>query len=90
MSDVVRTLPCSEAQQHFDELLERAAQQKERVVLTKRGKAVAALVPIEDLHLIAAVEDQQDAEDFAKAKEEFERGGEPTTPWEKVKADSQL
>jgi prevent-host-death family protein len=88
MNDIVeQSLSCAEAQAHFDDLLKRAAKHKERVVLTRRGKPVAALVPIEDLSFLEAIEDQLDAEEFQRAKEEFERSGEPSIPWEKVKAD---
>jgi prevent-host-death family protein len=88
MNDIVeQSLSCAEAQAHFDDLLKRAAKHKERVVLTRRGKPVAALVPIEDLSFLEAIEDQLDAEEFQRAKEEFERSGKPSIPWEKVKAD---
>jgi prevent-host-death family protein len=88
MNDIAeQSLSCAEAQAHFDDLLKRAAKHKERVVLTRRGKPVAALVPIEDLSFLEAIEDQLDAEEFQRAKEEFERSGEPSIPWEKVKAD---
>jgi prevent-host-death family protein len=88
MNDLAeRSLPCAEAQEKLDDLLKRAAKHKERVVLTKRGRAVAALVPIEDLHLIEAIENQLDADEFKRAKQEFERSGDPTISWEKVKED---
>ena len=56
----------------------------------RRGKPVAALVPIEDLNLLEAIENQLDAEEFARAKEASERSGEPTIPWEKIKAELDL
>ena len=79
-----QTLSCDEAQAQFDDLLKRAARHKERVVLTRRGKPVAALVPIEDLSLLEAIEDHLDAEEFERAKEEFERSGESPIPLEQV------
>ncbi len=88
MNDLAdRSLPCAEAQENIDELLKRAAKHKERLTLTKRGRPVAALVPIEDLRFIEAIEDQLDADEFKRAKEEFERGGEATIPWGKTKAE---
>jgi prevent-host-death family protein len=78
------SVACTEAQAQFDDLLERAAKGKERVILTRRGKAVAALVPIEDLKFLEAIEDQFDVEEFQRAKEEFERSGEPAIPLEEV------
>jgi prevent-host-death family protein len=51
----IRT-PVAEAKRRFSELLGRVQYAKERVVITKRGKAVAALVPLEDLPAEALVE----------------------------------
>jgi prevent-host-death family protein len=79
-----QSVACADAQERFDDLLERAVKHKDRVVLTRRGKPVAALVPIEDLTFLEAIEEQVDAEEFQRAKEEFERSGEPTIPLEEV------
>ena len=84
MNDVAEGLPCSDARDRFDELLKRAVKDKDRVVLTRRGRPVAALVPIEDLEFLEAIEDQLDVEEFRRAKEEFERSGEPAIPLDEV------
>ena len=85
MNDMAeRSVACAQARERFDDLLERAVEHKDRVVLTRRGKPVAALVPIEDLNFPEAIEDQLDAEEFQRAKEEFERSGEPAIPLEEV------
>jgi prevent-host-death family protein len=81
------SVTCTQARERFDDLLERAVEHKERQVLTRRGKPVAALVPIEDLNFLEAIEDRLDAEEFQRAKDEFERSGEPAIPWAKVKAE---
>jgi prevent-host-death family protein len=81
------TIACAQARDQFDDLVERAAKHKERLVLTRRGKPVAAILPIEDLNFLEAIEDQLGAEEFQRAKEEFERSGEPAIPWAKVKAE---
>lgn len=75
---------CTEARERFDDLLKRAVKDKDRVVLTRRGKPVAALVPIEDLKFLEAIEDRLDAEEYRRAKEEFERSGEPAIPLDDV------
>ncbi len=55
------------------------------MVLTRRGKALAAVVPIEDVELLEKIENQIDLEDAREALEEAEREG--TIPWEKIKAE---
>jgi prevent-host-death family protein len=86
MNDAAERHSCAEAREHFEDLLDRAAKQKERVLLTRRGKPVAALVPIGDVGFLEAIEDLLDAEEFRRAKDEFERSGEAAIPWERIKA----
>jgi prevent-host-death family protein len=87
MSDTAQRLSCTEAQEHFEDLLDRAVKRKERVVLTRRCRPVAALVPIGDVEFLEAIENLLDAEEYRHAKEEFERSGEVAIPWEKIKAE---
>ena len=42
------TMNVAEAKKHFSEILGRVAYRKERILLTKRGKPMARLVPVED------------------------------------------
>ena len=58
-----------------------------RVVVHRRGKAVAALIPLEDLTLLEELEDQKDVVEYQAAKEEWGREGRKTVPWAKIKAD---
>jgi prevent-host-death family protein len=64
----------SEARRRFSEVLNRAAFGKERVVLTRHGKALVAVVPVEDLQLIRAA---GDAEDLAAARAALAESGTP-------------
>jgi prevent-host-death family protein len=66
-------------------VINRAAFGKERVVLTRRGKEVAAVVPIEDVKLLEKLEDRIDLEEARAALAETKSKG--TIPWEKIKAD---
>ena len=85
MNDMAEhSVACAEAKESFDDLLARATKHKERVVLTRRGRPVAALVPIADLEFLEAIEDRLDAEEFRRAKAEFEASGEPAIPLEEV------
>jgi prevent-host-death family protein len=65
-----------EAREKFSEIVNRAAFGQERIVLTRRGKALAAVVPIEDLEWMEKLEDRLDIEEAEAAlKEDRERGG---------------
>ena len=64
----------SDARIHLSEVVDRARYTHERVVLTKRGKEVGAIVSIEDLKLLEALEDQLDVDMARKAI--AEAGGE--------------
>jgi prevent-host-death family protein len=50
----------SEARQDLAELVNRAAYRGERVRVTRRGKAIAAIVPIEDVDFLERYEDAMD------------------------------
>jgi len=73
------------ARQQFSDIVNRSAYGKERIVLTRRGKEVVALVPIEDLNLLEELEDRLDIEAARKALKE-----PGSVPWEKVKKDMGL
>ncbi|HET6520400.1 MAG TPA: type II toxin-antitoxin system Phd/YefM family antitoxin [Geminicoccaceae bacterium] len=83
----VTAVPAADAPDRFTEMLTRATEDKERVILTRAGRPVAALVPIEDLAWLEAIADRLDAEDYRAAREEFERSGGQTVPWEQMKRD---
>jgi prevent-host-death family protein len=57
----------SEARESFSTTVNRVAFGGERVVLTRHGRRVAALVPIEDLELIEALEDARDLDEVREA-----------------------
>ena len=73
------------ARQQFSDIVNRSAYGKERIVLTRRGKEVVALVPIEDLHLLEELEDRLDIEAARKALKE-----PGSVAWGKVKKDMGL
>ncbi len=63
-------LTASAVREEFSETLNRVAYKGERIVLERRGKDVAALVPVEDLVLLERLEDRMDLEVARKALEE--------------------
>ena len=69
-----------EARANLADILNRVAYGGERVVLRRRAKDVAAMVPMEDLELLQALEDQTDLRAALKARKE-----KGAVPLEKVK-----
>jgi prevent-host-death family protein len=57
----------------FSEYLNRVSYQGQRIVIQRRGKPVAALVSLEDLKRLNALEDQADIKAAKKARKE--KGG---------------
>ena len=72
------------AREHFAEYLGRVTYSKDRVVVTKHGKKVAAVVPYEDLELLEKLEQAIDLEDAKAALVDAKKHG--TIPWKKVKS----
>jgi prevent-host-death family protein len=81
------TLTAAEFRANSAELLNRVAFGGERLVVSRRGRPLAALVPLEDLKRLEETEDAQDAEDFRRAKRECESSGEKGIPLEDVARD---
>lgn len=77
------------ARRNFADLVNRAVYGKERVVLTRRGKRIAALVPIDDVRLLEQIEDERDIRTARKALREYRRTGK-TISWERIKAGMKL
>lgn len=75
-------LRASKARQEFADTLNRVVYGGERIVLARRGRDLAAIVPMNDLALIRAIEDRIDLQKARKALRE-----KGSVPWKKVKAD---
>ncbi|HUT54967.1 MAG TPA: type II toxin-antitoxin system Phd/YefM family antitoxin [bacterium] len=72
-----------EARENLSDLINKAAYGKERIVFTRRGKELVALVPMDDLELLEEMEDRIDLEEAKKAW--AEQGKKPLIPLAKVK-----
>ncbi len=79
------TLNSTDARENLAEVLNRVAYAKDRVRITRRGKQVAAMVPIEDLELLERLEDEIDLREAKKALADARKHG--TIPWEEAKKD---
>ena len=70
------------------QVVDRVSLGKERVILVRRGKAVAAIVSIEDVELLEALEDKMDLENARAALIEGEKEG--TVAWEEFRKELSL
>ena len=66
----MRKIGVSDARDHLSEVVDRARYTQERVVLTKRGREVGAIISIDDLRLLEMLEDQLDIKAARQALEE--------------------
>ncbi len=76
-------LAASEARDRFAEVVNQVAFGGERVVLQRHGKDVVAIVPVRDLQLLEAVEDQLDLEAARRALREKK----PAIAWKDLKRE---
>lgn len=75
----------SEARRDFAEIVNRAAYGGERVRVVRRGRAVAAIIPIEDLELLERIEDEFDLEAAREAL--ADPANALPIPWDQVRAE---
>jgi prevent-host-death family protein len=80
-------LNVSKAREEFPDVVSRAAYGNERTIVSRRGKDLAAVVPIDDLRLLERLAreemDRLDLEDARAALQEAEEKG--TTPLEEAR-----
>jgi prevent-host-death family protein len=81
----MENITTAEARKHLAELLNRAAYGKERFVVTRHGKELVAIVPVEDLDLLRRVRQFVSRKEVEEALRDLETGG--TVPWEALKSD---
>lgn len=74
-----------EAHERFLEIVDRAEEAKERIYLTRSGKRIAAIVPIEDVEAIERIEDRIDRRALRRARAEMAVKG--TVFWEELKSE---
>ena len=79
------TMNSTDARERMADVLNRVAYAKDRVRITRHGKAVAAVVPIEDLELIERLEDEIDIREAEKALREARKKG--TIPLKKIREE---
>jgi len=82
---VMETLNTTDAREKLAEVLNRVAYAKDRVRITRRGREIAAVVPIEDLELIERLEDKIDLQEAEQALAEARDKG--TIPLERIREE---
>jgi prevent-host-death family protein len=83
MAQMARRLNASQARAGFAEAVNRANLAGERTIIRRHGKDVAAVVSMEDLKTLEALEDRLDLEE---ARQIMKKPGR-LIPWEKVKLE---
>ena len=78
-------LHASKVREGFSDAINRVAYSGERIVLERRGKAMAAIVPLEDLEFLQEIENRTDLEAARIALADVKKPG--AVPWKKIKAD---
>ena len=81
-------ITAAEARKQWADLLNRVAYGKERVVVTRHGKELAALVPVEDLRLIDRMKSLLRRRDVRAALKETESRG--AIAWEALRSELDL
>lgn len=77
----------AEARDQFSEIINKAAYGKERMIVTRRGKALAAIIPIEDLRTLEELEDRRDVEDARRILAEAEAKNEKPLSYLKARKE---
>jgi prevent-host-death family protein len=80
-------LNVSKAREEFPDVVNRAAYGKERTIVSRRGKDLAAVIPMEDLRLLERLaQDEMDRIDMEAAHAALAEPGE-NIPLERVKEE---
>ncbi|KJV81263.1 prevent-host-death family protein [Rickettsia hoogstraalii str. RCCE3] len=69
------SITTASAREHFAEIINRSSYGKERIVLSRRGKDLAAIIPMEDLKLIEMIENKLDLQEAKEAIKEAKLKG---------------
>src|SRR6266511_1815106 len=75
----------SSTREELADALNRVAYGGERIIIHRRGKNIAALVPVEDMKALELLEDKLDLEMMREALEDVKKYG--TVPWKELKKE---
>lgn len=74
-----------DAKEQFTDIINRVAHNNERVILTRRGKEIAVIIPIDDLKVLQDSQDKYDLREAIEALKEARNAG--TISIEKLKEE---
>ncbi|HLB57738.1 MAG TPA: type II toxin-antitoxin system Phd/YefM family antitoxin [Gammaproteobacteria bacterium] len=77
-----------DAKEQFADLINRVVHSKERIILTRRGKEIAAIIPFEDLEVLQNSQDKSDLRDAIESLKEARSAGTVTLEQLKEETDS--
>ncbi len=79
---MAKRVSASKARDEFAEIINRVAYGGETVLVHRRRKPVAAIIPIDDAKLLERIEDELDIRAARRARKE-----KGSIPWERIKKD---
>ena len=84
----MKQVTTAEARKHMADLLNRAAYGKERFVVTRHGKGLVAIVPLEEVTLLDRLRSLLSRKDLEAALAAIDESG--TRSWDEVRRDLDL
>jgi prevent-host-death family protein len=84
----MKKVTTAEARKHMADLLNRAAYGKERFVVTRHGKGLVAIVPLEEVTLLDRLRSLVSKKDLEAALAAMNESG--TRSWDEVRRDLDL
>ena len=79
---MAKRVSATKARDEFAEIINRVAYGGETVLVHRRRKPVAAIIPVDDPKLLEKIEDELDIRAARRARKE-----KGSIPWEKIKKD---
>jgi prevent-host-death family protein len=93
MEESMARIKTDKARAEFGSVINRVAYGHERIVLERRGKPMAAMIPMEDLRLLERlIEEEEDRIDLAAIEAAIAEGGEEVSLeafMKEIRADGQ-
>jgi prevent-host-death family protein len=74
-----------EAKEQFSELINRVSHNNERIILTRRGKEIAAIVPVDDLLILLKSQNKTDLQEAVESLKQTRELGSIT--WDDLKEE---